>query len=213
MRVLTALIGGLIGGLIGAAIWAGISYATGYEIGWIAWGVGFLVGMGVRMGAGDWEGAAPGALAVILALLSVVGGKYAMASIATAKLGAGVSVSVTADNIKSSMARDIVEDWTKAEKKIAWPAGKSADNVESLADFPADVQKEVSKRWDALSPAEQQQKIAERQQAVQELRNLLEGTFRGMAFWASFGIMDLLFFGLAAFTAFKLGSGADSDDE
>jgi hypothetical protein len=69
---------GLVAGAIGAGIWAVIAYFTGFELGWIAWGVGLLVGVGVAIG-NKGEGSVPaGVLAAVLAILSVVGGKYAM---------------------------------------------------------------------------------------------------------------------------------------
>ncbi len=213
MRFISALIGGMIGGLIGAGIWAGITYATNYEIGWIAWGVGFLVGVGVRMGAQEWDGAAPGILAVVLALLAVVGGKYAAASLMVSGIGADLAVKVTEADVKESMCFDIAKERMASVPPLQWPPGKNLETANSIADFPADVQQEVVKRWTALSPAEQVQRIADQKKQMEEIHKMLSGAIQGMAFQHSFGPMDILFFLLAAFTAFKLGSGAAGDED
>jgi len=67
------ILGGGVAAVIGAAIWAGIAYGTGYEIGWIAWILGGMVGFGIRLGGG--RGPTAGALAAILAVLAICGGK------------------------------------------------------------------------------------------------------------------------------------------
>jgi hypothetical protein len=208
MRFAMAIVGGLIGGLIGAAIWAGISYATNYEIGWIAWGVGFLVGAGVRMGAQEWDGPLPGAIAVIIAVLAVVGGKYATASMLVSKLGAEIPISVTDVDMKETLCREIATERTGKNVPMKWPGDKSLSTARTFADFPADVQQEATKQWDAVPPAEQQQKIAEQKQRMEEVRTMMRGMMHSVAFQASFGVMDILFFLLAAYTAFQLGSGA-----
>lgn len=213
MKMITASIGGLIGGLIGAAIWAGITYFTNYEIGWIAWGVGFLVGLGVRMGAQDLEGAVPGGLAVLLAVLAVVGGKYAAASLIVSKVVAEHGITISAEDMKQSIAGEILEERKQKGPPINWPPGKNEETALSLHDYPVDIQQEALKRWDAIPPAEQQQKIEQQKQEIAQMRQMIQGFAHKAAFMASFGIMDLLFFGLAAFTAFKLGSGAESDSE
>ncbi len=74
------LVGGIFGavvaGLIGAGIWTGIAYGTGYEIGWIAWGVGALVGFGALIGARREASPMLGGIAVIVAILALLAGKY-----------------------------------------------------------------------------------------------------------------------------------------
>lgn len=213
MRFVTALVGGTVGGLLGAAIWAGITYATNHEIGWIAWGVGFLVGVGVRMGSQEWDGAVPGMLAVVLAVLAVVGGKYAAVSLIVSKIGAEQAINVTDTDVKEWICREIVHERSTKGPPVKWPPGKTAETAMTLADFPADVQKEATKRWDGYPPAEQQQKIAEQKQQIEKLHKMVRGMVHGVAFQNSFGPMDILFFLLAAYTAFRLGSGAASEDD
>ena len=208
-----AIVGGTIGGLIGAGIWAGITYGTNHEIGWIAWGVGFLVGAGVRLGSQEWDGVIPGSLAVILSVLSVVGGKYAAASLIVSKIGAGHVINVTADDLQESICYELVEERAKNGPLLKWAPGKNAESAETLADFPADIQDAAKKRWAGYSPAEQQQKIAERKEQIESVRKMMQGVMHNVAFQSSFGVMDILFFLLAAYTAFRLGSGAAAEED
>ena len=72
------VLAGSIGGLVGAAIWAAISYAVNAEVGYVAWGIGGIVGIAVRFVAGEREeGIGPGVTAAVIAILAVLGGKYA----------------------------------------------------------------------------------------------------------------------------------------
>lgn len=213
MRFVMALVGGIIGGVIGAAVWAGISYSTNHEIGWIAWGVGFVVGAGVRLGAQDWDGAVPGMLAVVLAVLAVLGGKYASASLLVSKFDVAANLTITNEDMKEGLCYSIIEERTAQRKPVKWPPGKNLENATTLADFPADVQQEATKKWDAFSPAEQQQQIAERKTQMEAARKMIRGVMHSAAFQSSFGPMDILFFLLAAYTAFRLGSGAAAEED
>lgn len=213
MRFVMALVGGIIGGVIGAAIWAGISYATNHEIGWIAWGVGFLVGAGVRVGSQDWDGPVPGLIAVVLSVVAILGGKYATASLLVSKFDVATNFTITNDDMKEGLCYSIIEERTTKGTPVKWAPGKNLENAATLADFPADVQQEATKKWDAFSPAEQQQQIAERKAQMEEARKMIRGVMHGAAFESSFGPMDILFFLLAAYTAFRLGSGAAAEED
>jgi hypothetical protein len=80
MRV---LIGGLIGAAVSAAAWFGLEYATGREFGWLAIAVGVATGMCVNAAAGAGAAASYGraALAVMLTMLALVGGRVVYAQI------------------------------------------------------------------------------------------------------------------------------------
>src|SRR6266545_6973005 len=81
---------GIGAGLFAALVWAGFSYATGRELGWIAWGVGLLVGLAVRLASDAEGGWVPGILAVAIAVLSIVCGKYLTVRFIVAAEFAGV---------------------------------------------------------------------------------------------------------------------------
>ena len=52
-----------------------MTYASGYEYSILAWGIGGLVGFGVLIGAQEYAGLESGIMALVLANLSIFGGK------------------------------------------------------------------------------------------------------------------------------------------
>ena len=212
MRALKVIGAGAAAGLIGAAIWAGVAYATHREVGLVAWGIGALVGLGVRFAAREWEGAAPGAIAAGVALLAVVLGKYAAVSLVVGKELGNIDVLVTDDDMIGSIADDICREREKQGKRLAWPPGMSVENATKAEDYPPGVWAEAVKRWNALSPAE---KVRQKEGRKQDLSRRLAadvGEVKKHVFWASFGPFDILWFGLAVVTAFRLGSGTFQPD-
>lgn len=80
MRV---LIGGLIGAAVSSAVWFGLEYAMQREFGWLAIAVGVITGLCINAAAGAGAAASYGraALAVLLTMLALVGGRLAYAQI------------------------------------------------------------------------------------------------------------------------------------
>lgn len=208
------VLAGFLGGLVGAAIWAGISYATNYEIGWIAWGIGFLVGFCVRVAAGgDQEGFAPGATAAVVAIISVLIGKYAAFSLLVSGLDAdNFAVNVTADDMIESRAHDIAKARIAAGQSVAFAAGKTLDDADGQADFPVDIWQQATQQWQAVPAADQQKQIDERQQQIQALTTMVLGQMKP-TFDQSFSLYDALWFFLAAASAYKLGHGNIASDD
>jgi len=202
------VIAGLIGGAIGAAIWAGITYGTGYEVGWIAWGIGILVGFAVRVAAGNVEGAGPGAVAAVIAILSICAGKYAATSLLVNDvLGNLANLSVSEDAMIENHASRIAEEWNTAGKKMTWPDGMSLESASELAEFPPEVVAEAKKHWSELPADERQKQLAAPKEAFEQATSEI----RFEAFKASFGPIDILFFFLAVASAFRLGAGSTND--
>jgi hypothetical protein len=207
MNFLMPAAGGVIGGLVGAAVWAAIAHFAHREVGWVAWGVGGLVGLGVRVAAGDRDGPAFG----VLAVLAVLGGKFAAAHLIAGEVRDAL-VAVTDDDLMVPLAQAVVKERAAKGQKVMFLPGRSADTATELAEFPPEIRTEAAKRWNQLPPAEQQQRRAAetKQRAVFGVivgAGAREGIFRG-----SFSPYDLLWFGLATFTAFRIGSGVTSDD-
>jgi hypothetical protein len=73
-----AILLGIIGAGIGGAIWAGVAIVTDYEIGLLAILVGALAGLGVHFGSGKVGGMPYQIVAVVLATLGIMIGKYIM---------------------------------------------------------------------------------------------------------------------------------------
>src|SRR5687767_5093597 len=115
---------GIGAGLAAALLWAGFSYATGRELGWIAWGVGLLVGLGVRLAADDIGGWRPGILAAVIALVSIVCGKYLTVRFLVSGAFAGVEKAiehVDPEDAKVELAKVVVSEFETQKKKLIWP--------------------------------------------------------------------------------------------
>lgn len=215
MGYLKAIIAGVIAGLIGAAIWAAIAYYSGYEIGWIAWIIGGLVGIAVAVASSENKGLNTGIIAVVIAAASICVGKYAAVHFTVSDITSKVVGTITVDeeDAKMEIATALVKEYESGGKVLKWADGMTIDTTEKLADFPKDLVKDVESRWSAMSATAQ----TNYRDALKETRKAafasISGHIESEGFFASFGLLDLLFFGLAMFTAFKVGSGMQSDEE
>jgi hypothetical protein len=209
MNYAKAAAGGVVGGLIGALVWAGIAYAFHAEIGWIAWGVGFLVGVGVRLAAGERDGPGYGLIAILIAALAVVGGKYLAVHWLVASELAKVELRVTDEDM---VADEVADEWRAKGKKVDVPARPNPNPAvpDNGPKYTPAVTAEAKKRWAAVPAAERQAKTAAAQAKLDELKAALGGAVRGRGFRESFTPFDGLWLLLAAVTAFRLGSGAKS---
>lgn len=209
------IIAGSVGGLIGAAVWAGISYATNFEIGWIAWGIGFVVGFCVRAVAGEnEEGFAPGLTAAVIAIGAVLLGKYAAVSLLVANMGTGnFEVQFEAKDMIVQFADDIVREREAKGQKVVFPSGKTLDTATDEPDYPPDIWRQASAKWQATPAGEQAKQLAAKSEETRQLMAAVPGALRQAGFMASFGIFDALWFFLAAATAYKLGHGNIASDD
>jgi len=147
MKSLGAILGGSIGGLIGAAIWAIVTFYSGWEIGWIAWGIGGLVGVGVRLGTSGSGGINHGGTAAIIALVAVLGGKWA-----------AVRLELSAVMADDDAALSVIADTIVAEREAAGTPVPvlSESYAESYREmYPSDVWSETLRRWEAIDPRQQ----------------------------------------------------------
>jgi len=160
------LIGALIGGAIGATIWAAVSYFLNFELGYIAWGIGGLVGLGATISNDHQKaggGAIIGAMAAIVAMGSIAGGKYAAAYFAVHKwVGeSGMFEEVTAADVEDdwlldTMATDLCNEKIDAGETIDWGGDLAfIDAAYWPDDYPLDVQDEAVDRWDSMESSEQ----------------------------------------------------------
>jgi hypothetical protein len=212
MGIFRWLIGGLIGGAIGAAVWAAISYFANAEVGWIAWGIGFVVGLGVRIAAGEEDGYGPGLTAVVIAVLAVLAGKYAAVSLAVDKVLNLPVMTVTTDDMIVREAEQIVATRTEKGEKVQWPPNMTAADATELSHYPPDIAAEARQSWQKLEPDEQKRRTDEAQERLNQFQEKFGGALREAGFRESFSGFDILWFLLATMTAFRLGSGAASDD-
>ena len=205
-----ALMGG-VAGLVGAAVWAALAYFSGHEIGWIAWGIGGLVGLTVLKTADGENSFKTGALAALISVLAILGGKFAATHFLVEDVFKGVTqvgpTSIQDEVMIADIAREVVAENTQKNKKMAWPVGVKPEEATVEKEFPKEVWAEANKRWLA-KPAAEREAMKEKQ--LEELAQILggiKGQMRDGVFQNSFSPMDLIFFGLAIVTAYKFGAG------
>lgn len=202
--MIKGLILGLIAGVIGAGVWAAVSFYTGYEVGFIAWGIGLLVGIGMIAGAQDQASGATGAVAAVIALAAVLGGKYATVHLAFEDLvQASGGWTYTEHDMLVVHADEVVVEWEDEGRTVDWPSGMTIDEAYEEEDYPPEVWAEARTRWDALSDQDQKTMLAEYQAGAQAAMSQA----RQEGFLRSFSLFDILWIGLAVVTALKLGSG------
>lgn len=215
MNTIGGIIGGLIGGLVGALIWAGVSYWTGYEIGWIAWGIGGLVGLGCIKGA-KGGGVPVAVIAVAITILSLVGGKYAAIEFVLAgEVGNKDEFIQTAidelddeELVISYLADEIVELRSSRGEPVEWPDGIDPSQATSQADYPPDIWTEAEAEWQQMTVED---RATYRDGLSEQIRVNVNAWYEEVSmigFMDSFGLMDLIFFGLAVVTAFQIAAKA-----
>ena len=74
--LLRAIAGGVVAAVAGGVAWALIVKASDYEVGFVAWGIGFLVGTAVVFATRGAKGRQLQVVAVVLALVGILIGKY-----------------------------------------------------------------------------------------------------------------------------------------
>ena len=218
------IIAGLVAGAIGAAVWAAIAYFANIEIGYIAWGIGLVVGIAVAA-AGE-NGPLAGITAVAITILSILGGKFATVEMSIQEVQAELenweqeqsfSADEVSDDVLQGMLADIIAEQREAAgQPVQWP--EYDENEESVeAAYPAEI---WSKAGEQLATKTDEEKSQLRQQHVdrvkewaKELGQNLANDWREEGFIASFGAMDLLFFGLAVFTAWGVASRDEGIEE
>lgn len=212
MNMLKSLIAGLLAGLVGAAIWTAISFSTGYEIGWIAWGIGGLVGFAVALGG--QRGLPAGLAAVVISVLSILGGKYATVELLVDKeqmIGQAVDRLENDEFVVSCLADDIIEEQAAQGEAITWPPGVTAEDADEELDYPPEIWSEAASQWDGMSQEERDAYCAELadviRQNIEENFAIYRAEIVQDGFSARFGPMDIMIILLAVVTAFKIGRG------
>ncbi len=215
-----AIAGGVVAGAIGAGIWAAVAYFTGYEVGWVAWAVGGLVGFGVVLGNSRDRSPQAGVLAVIITVLSLVAAKYTTVQLILSDDSEIVSALVAGleddELVISYIADDVVVEFMSEDKPVNWPVGVDPSQAATQVEYPSDVWAVAQSRWDAMS-------VDEREGFRSELADMVSANFAEamddirsemaqVGFIGSFTLMDIIFFGLAIITAYKVATGANRTD-
>jgi phosphate/sulfate permease len=213
--VIKGFIGALIGGLVGAGLWSAVVFFTGYELGFIAWILGGLVGLGMAIGAGDDADTPTGVVAAIVAIGAIALGKFGAIHFLVNKEADKMYASqpaITIENGKLFMADQLVDEYAKAGKTLAWPDGMSQMDATAITDYPSDLQKDLETRWTSMTPAQHEEYVAFAQYARDEAFTAFKADVKDKVFKDSFGLFDIIWGILALITAFKVGSGLSGDD-
>jgi len=214
MSIFRWILGGLIGASAGVLVWVLVGYFAHREVGWIAWGVGFLTGFGVRYAAylcDDDASVAKGVFAAVVAIVAIVCAKYFVFTLLVAdskneaqqlqKMLPGAD-----DTAITNIARDLATQAAKRGENIVWPPGVTATTASKEGDFPPTIWSDAVLHW--LGTGTPQEKEQKKQRFAASLKlSVIEPEFSD-----SFSPFDLLWFGLAIVTAFKVGVGSYGGD-
>ncbi len=111
------------------------------------------------------------------------------------------------------LADEVVEDYQQSGRAVDWPPGMNTEVAWRQAHYPADVWADAVGRWDAMSEAEQTEHRAYVTGALEEGMALEEQAKLAAWFIDSFAFFDILWFGLAAGIAAKIGARGPSRDD
>ena len=208
------LAAGLVAASVGGAVWVGLSYFLNVEVGFLAWGIGFLAGLGVRWAAGESDGFLPGAAAVTAAIAVVAFSKYMAVSLAVNAMLGGFVAEEPPDYARDRDAALVKYADTLIEARnpdaidpdLQWPPGQSYETAYLPEHYPPELMELAGEKWDTMAEGTRAALIRGWSEPLD-----LDAIKQEM-FFAQFGVFDLLWFGLAAFTAFGLGSGSVGDD-
>jgi hypothetical protein len=206
---------GLVGGGLGSAVWIAVAYVARVEVGWIAWGTGAVVGVGVRIGAGKAEGTAPGLVALAVAMFSLLGAKFIVAGLLMQNEMAEKLDPNNEEVMIAHVSHQVVSDKLVAGNDVDFTKFDEDAGAYSEERFPPEIWAEAKARWQGMSPDEQEaeREAVRLQNALVNQGGLLVGFLATLvAFFFSFGWMDILWFGLAAMSAYKIGGGFEDDD-
>ena len=198
------IIGGTIAAIIGAAAWAALAFFGGIEVAYLALGIGFIVGLGVSAGSKS-GGFGAAIVAVVLTVLSLVGGKYAAVALAVNEMDSQLpAFEMKDDGVKMRIANISIKDSGQDPATLNYRNGKDYTNAESLNDLPADIAMNAQKEFDLLTEDEVDGIKEEAEAEYHEFVSTLEAKITEKAFMDSFSPFDILFFLLAIITAGKI---------
>lgn len=216
-----------VGAVGGALIWAAVAYYARLEIGWIAWGLGGLAGLGMAFGNRK-PGVVPGVTAATIAILGLLLAKAMLFGVYVYQFSTGDSndievlrVYVTGhEAYAEAEKRSLNEEQTDqqwdalfeaAEQRVA---AMSDEEVRSRAAQYREEDARAAAEHVAAEPADEQAAHSSSEPA-ESLSEAQGGAGAEDVAWgemfvgflqATFSPIDLLFIGLALFTAFRLGA-------
>lgn len=197
-RVLPAVLAGSVAALAGGALWAALVAFASLEVGIVAWGIGLAVGLAMAAVTPS-RGQAMAVLAAVIAGVGLVAGKALIIMFAT----------------QPALAQEIEAD-------SEWLAEAAAYDLRFTNSFPDEIQQQLDALafndtipdalWEEMLSAGAAHAGAvggegRTQLAAGYARVLLSGTDFMSLFSAQLSLWDLLWFGLAVSTAWKIMAG------
>ena len=193
-----ALIAGALAALVGAGIWTAVTALTDIEFGWIAWGIGGLVGV-VMAKLTPARSLKLGVYAAVLAALGLAIGKVGTVRMTVPEIGSEM-VLEDGEMLAYAFAADMrTGERYSPEVSIQLAALSSTDSVPTALQMK--MLDEAQRRMADASEAERERVARNFAQGILADIDLAE------QFRASLSLFDLLWFGLAIATAFKLMRG------
>ena len=220
MNRLGAIAGGVIAGSIGALVWSGLAYFTGYEVGWVAWGVGGLVGFGVVLGNSGDKNQTAGVIAVVITVMALMAAKYTTVQLVLSD-GSEITEALVSglqddELVVSYIADDVVVEFMSDDKPVDWPIGVDPSQASTEVEYPAEIWAVAQSRWDGMAlPEREEYRISLEEMVTANLALALDelrGEMAQVGFIGSFGLMDIIFFGLAIATAYKMAAVAATEE-
>ncbi|MEM7402354.1 MAG: CHY zinc finger protein [Pseudomonadota bacterium] len=201
--------------LIGALLWKYIAVWFGFEFGIIAWGIGLAIGIAAL--TFESKGMATGIVCAVLALFSIIGGKYmAMQSFQES----------WSEDIFSAIEGQEVEfkQYYEQDLKAAAEFGDGVDSKEELIQFLSDHGYEEIYGVEEIGEYELQdfneyvvphlKQIQENSPTFEEWLSGSEESIKDLSTFqlmlTDFGILGFVFLGLGVFSAFKMGLDSES---
>ena len=193
-----AIVAGLLAALLGAGIWTAVVAMTEYEVGWVAWGVGALVGFAMSKFTGQ-RSAQLGVYAAVLAVLGLAIGKVATVRMMVPSYGREIVM----DN-EAVLAQAFAIEMRANERfsaQLSLDLARFGQGDSLPAPLLRRMMDEAQARMAAAEPAERERV------ATMFANSILGEVSLTEQFTASLSFFDLLWFGLAIATAFKLMRG------
>jgi hypothetical protein len=215
---LMAVVFGLVGGLLGVVAWAGIAAATQAGSGWMAPVIGGLVGFAASKAgnrASVWVPDLRGFAAVLITVLSVLGGKYVVGYVLLPSddeiVGMFLADFDNEEFVLSYMADDVANEFAEDGRALDWPDGADPDNATTEGDFPADVWTEAEVRWAGLDSVARNIYRRERRAGVRLMVQAALPEIRSTdarRFARTYSGLEMIFSGLALSAAWGLSGSA-----
>lgn len=189
---------GVVAAVVGGAIWAGIVALTDMEVGWVAWGVGGLVGFAMSK-ATTMRSAQVAGIAAVMAILGLLCGKVF------------IQIFVTRPAFEQALRENenavaSVVAWGMREEKAFPPETQAKLDALSPTDTVPDA------LWEEMSAAAKAEAEGLTEEERAEMRDhYVTSVLADVGPWQQlrwgFSLYDLLWFGLAVTTAWRMTRG------